>query len=225
MELLKEGGRPKETIRRQITALLCDCLKSLYGTHASNFYKNQIALSLVETYPALSSKNAEIPQSLWFHPHGRGLNRHAGSVYYRMENVARQSDERIIKRRKLGEFSHTNEIDATLEQEDDNMEDLVLELKFIVPNVQSKVRIVELWEKTFASRQQKRTAGTLVEYLKDFPVIGAFNGELIKLEFTKIKPGAKSFTDHWEELQNKILKQYADMFVELKNSKLRLKLQ
>lgn len=118
-----------------------------------------------------------------------------------MENVARQSDERIIKRRKLGEFSHTNEIDATLEQEDDNMEDLVnlkvnikmgkrlifsykfqvLELKFIVPNVQSKVRIVELWEKTFASRQQKRTAGTLVEYLKDFPVIGAFNGELVSV--------------------------------------------
>lgn len=62
MEALKEGTRPSESIRRRITAFLCDCLKALYGMHASNFYKNQIALSLVDTYPALGSKNAEAPQ-------------------------------------------------------------------------------------------------------------------------------------------------------------------
>nr|XP_029732531.1 uncharacterized protein LOC109421601 [Aedes albopictus] len=101
------------------------------------------------------------------------------------------------------------------------MEELVLELKFIVPNAQSKMRILELWEKTFENRQQLRKSESLLEYFNDFPVIGAFDGELIKLEFLKIKPEAKPFKDHWDEIQDKILDHYTNMCVELKDKFIR----
>ncbi|XP_065072696.1 uncharacterized protein LOC135697046 [Ochlerotatus camptorhynchus] len=91
MEVLKENSRPNEMIIKKITMLLCDCLRSLFGCRPSNFYKNQISTSLVRTYSNLATKTGDVPQALWFHPHARGTNRHAGRIHYHMEYLARKS--------------------------------------------------------------------------------------------------------------------------------------
>ena len=54
-----------------------------------------------------------------------------------MENVARQSDERIIKRRKLDDSSKHNENEVTLGQTDDSMEELVNKKKNMKQSVAS----------------------------------------------------------------------------------------
>ncbi|XP_062553703.1 uncharacterized protein LOC134218586 [Armigeres subalbatus] len=91
MELLKEGSRPRESIFKKINDILCDCLKSVYGCRPNRFYKDQIAISLVTSYPILAAKDTNVSQALWFHAHARGPNRHAGRIHYRMEYLARTS--------------------------------------------------------------------------------------------------------------------------------------
>lgn len=58
----------------------------------------------------------DIPlQALWFHAHARGTNRHAGRIHYRMEYLARQSGERVIKRRRIESSAPSENVPLVVE--------------------------------------------------------------------------------------------------------------
>ncbi|XP_065072578.1 uncharacterized protein LOC135696960 [Ochlerotatus camptorhynchus] len=150
MEALKETTKPNETIIRKVGNILCDCLKSLYGCRPCNFYKNQIAVSLVQSYPITAAESTETPQALWFHPHARGTNRHAGRIHYRMEYLSRKSEERVTKRRRIADQGEDVQLISPAAPED--IDKAESELKFIIPNSQMKSRVIELWNATFKMR-------------------------------------------------------------------------
>ncbi|XP_055542588.1 uncharacterized protein LOC129728197 [Wyeomyia smithii] len=181
MEVLRENKRLDGSFIRRIGTLLCDCLQALYGCRPNNFHKNQIAVSLVQSYPALAA-TSEVPQGLWFHAHARGLNRHAGRLYYRMEYLARKSEDRVFKRRRLNELPSCGNISITpssVEFNEIELEELILELKYIVPNQRTRARIFELWEITFVSRHGNGTDSSFSKMFATFPVLSAYKGELI----------------------------------------------
>lgn len=72
-------------------------------------------------------------QALWFHPHARGTNKHAGRIFYHMEYLARKSDERIVKRRRIEDPANQDVAPSTSENtEMDNIRELVyLQQKYI----------------------------------------------------------------------------------------------
>nr|XP_019528629.1 uncharacterized protein LOC109400596 [Aedes albopictus] len=218
MEALRENPRPNESILKEINKILCECLRSLYGCRPSNFYKNEIALSLVRTYPSLASNNPGVPQALWFHPNARGTNRHAGRLFYHMEYIARKSDERVVKRRRLDEPSNTDAAPGVSSENSENVDlhELILELKTIVPNAQMKSRVLELWGNTFSIRQQHRQQGNFYDFIMDFPVFTAFDGEMVTHDFEKLKPDAESFASSWPTLEAKILDRHKECFKEVK---------
>ncbi|XP_055537684.1 uncharacterized protein LOC129725654 isoform X2 [Wyeomyia smithii] len=222
MEILQENERISDSITRKICNVLCECLKSLYGCRPSNFHKNQMAISLVQSYPSLAATTKEVPQALWFHAHARGLNRHAGRIYYRMEYLARKSEERVIKRRRLQvipvNINHsvdlpTDDLSVTESQE------LLLELKYICPNQQTRARVLKLWEKTFTIRRNNYSS--MLDLLESFPVLSAYNGELISYDFKMMKPAAGEFFEKWITLEQKILTTYKEMFIEIRHDFIR----
>ncbi|XP_062533549.1 uncharacterized protein LOC134202559 [Armigeres subalbatus] len=218
MEELNENPRPNDAIIKQVTKILCECLRSLFGWRPSNFYKNQISLSLVRTYPSLASKNEDVPQALWFHPHARGTNKHAGRIFYHMEYLARKSDERIVKRRRIEDPANQDVAPSTSENtEMDNIRELVLELKTIVPNQQAKGQVLKLWTSTFSFRQKYRDQENFYDFILDFPVFTAFDGELISCDFRKLKPEAETFADVWAPLEEKILQQHKECYCEIQS--------
>ncbi|XP_055548227.1 uncharacterized protein LOC129731889 [Wyeomyia smithii] len=224
METLKQGTRPTDALLKKITCVLCDCLHDLYGCRPSNYYKNQIALSLVKSYPILAAVGSDVPQALWFHAHARGINRHAGRIYYRMEYLARKSADRISKRRRIEELSPPNQSEnVSINNDNVPNEDFIAktdELKYIKPNNHSKTRILELWKKTLTHRLSILNKGTK-QYVNDFPVVFAFNGLLISLDLYQLYPSAMNFVEKWDQLEPKILLKYLEEFRDLKNDFLR----
>ncbi|XP_062554662.1 uncharacterized protein LOC134219811 [Armigeres subalbatus] len=134
-----------------------------------------LARSLVTTYPILASTVSEVPHALWFHKNARGDGRHAGKIHYRMELLAKKSDNRVIHRQindnQAPSVSKTVE-DGRVEP---NIEDLVQELQFAVPSEQTKSRIKELWKQTLKYRNERRVEETFHEFMDDFPVASAFD--------------------------------------------------
>ncbi|XP_062714475.1 uncharacterized protein LOC115253595 [Aedes albopictus] len=98
VEILKEETSPNDKLLNKINRQLCDFLTSNYGLHPSSFHKNLLAQSLVNSYPILASITPDVPQALWFHPHGRGKHRHAGRIHYHMEYLSRRSGKRVVNR-------------------------------------------------------------------------------------------------------------------------------
>ncbi|XP_065077146.1 uncharacterized protein LOC135700554 [Ochlerotatus camptorhynchus] len=216
MEVLKEQTKPKETMIKQICNILCDCLKALYGCRPSNFYKNQIAVSLVRSYPTLAANSSDTPQALWFHPHARGTNRHAGRIHYRMEYLARTSVDRASKRHprivKSQEAVHESNLETEI-----NLVEAEGELRFIVPNQQTKSHVIDLWNKTFERRQKYRFEENFFSFAKDCLVITAYDGDLIRIDFQKLKPTAKPFMENWNTVEPKVIMNNRELYMELKN--------
>ncbi|XP_062541854.1 uncharacterized protein LOC134209844 [Armigeres subalbatus] len=222
MEILKEKTKPKEKIMKELVYILCDCLKAQYGYHPSNFYKNQIALSLVRSYPALAADSSDTPQALWFHPHARGTNRHAGRIHYRMEYLSRTNKDRVTRPRMLAQQEAVHDT----KQENLSMIDLVEaegELRFIVPSPQTKSHAMNLWDITFELRQKYRSEEDFYTFAKDCPVSSAYNGEFITLDFYKLKPSANPFLDSWNAMEKNIILKNSELYKELKNAIIRLK--
>ncbi|XP_065081450.1 uncharacterized protein LOC135704016 [Ochlerotatus camptorhynchus] len=215
MEALKETTKSNETIIRKVGNILCDCLKSLYGCRPCNFYKNQIAVLLVQSYPITAAESTETPQALWFHPHARGTNRHAGRIHYRMKYLSRKSEERVTKRRRIADQEEDVQLISPAAPED--IDKAESELKFIIPNSQMKSRVIELWNATFKMRHQYRIENQFIGYAADFPVITAYNGELLTMDFKIIHQKAAAFLDKWDILEPKISVRYHNLFKELKN--------
>ncbi|KXJ68262.1 hypothetical protein RP20_CCG004689 [Aedes albopictus] len=169
-------------------------------------------------------KDINLEKALWFHAHARGLNRHAGRIHYRMEYLARISGERVIKRRRIGE-PETDRLASTQANGEDivdpenepplNLDEMVLELQFIVPNPTNKPRVVDLWKITAGKRQQSREAGEFQQFLREFPVATAYDGELITIDFRMLKPSSTEFNDGWDTLEQKILTNHSALFREL----------
>ncbi|XP_021703123.1 uncharacterized protein LOC110677020 [Aedes aegypti] len=215
MEILKEKAKPKESTIKEIVNVLCDFLKSQYGCRPSNFHKNQVAVSLVCSYPALAADSSDTPQALWFHLHARGTNRHAGRIHYRMEYLARMSQERIRPPRRT--ISESQEIPNFSNGSSVNLDEAENELRFIVPSQQIKSRVFELWNATFENRQKYRSEGSFYSYVQNHPVLTAFNGKLITNDFHKLKPSAKPFVETWTAMEGKIISNNREVYTELKN--------
>lgn len=95
----------------------------LYNRHPTSYHKNLLAVSLVTSYPALASTTRDVPQALWFHPHGRGKHRHAGRIHYHMEYLSRKSDKRLINRPKA--VQNLVEMPTEALDPEENIDDLV----------------------------------------------------------------------------------------------------
>ncbi|XP_062534812.1 uncharacterized protein LOC134203994 isoform X2 [Armigeres subalbatus] len=216
-EILAAGNKPNDKMITNITHIICDYLKSTYGVRPSTFYKEMLARSLVNTYPVLASTVSDIPHALWFHKNGRGEGRHAGKIHYRMENLAKQSDSRVFFRQR-----ETDQVPQTSTMKDimqvaPNFDELVNELRFIVPTEQEKGRIRQLWQQTLIQRNNARDEGTFLQYLQEFPVALAFGGELLSLDFEVLKPNACLFEDGWNSILPKILAEFEDVHMFIKN--------
>ncbi|XP_062550611.1 uncharacterized protein LOC134215430 isoform X2 [Armigeres subalbatus] len=225
MECLKEGIRPNEKLMNQIKHVLCEYLRSTYGSRPSAFQKNLIALSLVETYPILRSSNNDVPQALWFHQHARGLHRHSGRLHYHLEYLIRKSADRKIIRTPTAAVPIKADPDlcGSVNSDDpvEDMEELIGEMKFICPTPKTQSRAQELWVKTFKDRDRVRQAGEFNKYLLEFPVSTCFDGQLLKLDFQKLYPDPPEFWVKFENLQTKVLRTYPSMLKHVQNDIIR----
>nr|XP_029721951.1 uncharacterized protein LOC115263165 [Aedes albopictus] len=225
IEQLKEGHKPDDVCMTEIKRILCDYLKAVYGLRPSAYHKNILAQSLVKSYPAMSSSTPDVPQSLWFHPNGRGKHRHCGRLHYHMEYLARSSGERVINRTKLQpeETSSGKDVDIDPDSSGSNidLETVNQELKFLCPGPNTKLRADELWRVTFNERKDMREKGSFYSYLQTYPVATAFNGAMISLDFRMMFPNAPNFREKFEGLQSKILTRYAELFKHVKNDFIR----
>lgn len=224
MEILVECERrklkPNDECLSRVKTILCDYLKYTYGLRPSPFYKNLLAISLVNEYTTVRSTTSEVRQALWFHPNARGRNKHSGRIHYHMEYLARKSEERV-KRRNVGGVSdvqHQIEVCVTPEGE---LADLKGELKYLCPGPATESRAEELWAATYHDRSCIRQAGSLLSYLIDHPIAAAFDAKFISMEYKHMFPYAANFQERFGELQDKILTRYHDLFQNNQNGFLR----
>ncbi|XP_062558077.1 uncharacterized protein LOC134222950 [Armigeres subalbatus] len=108
-----------------------------------------------------------------------------------MEYMSRKSDKRMVNRPRSIEQLAQLPVEVT--DSDDNIEELILELKFISPNSNTKSRAEELWMITFSDREKYRKNKDFQEYLKLYPVASAFDGIMVSMDFVKMYPDANSF--------------------------------
>ncbi|KXJ76534.1 hypothetical protein RP20_CCG009478 [Aedes albopictus] len=135
VEILKEETSPNDKLLNKINRQLCDFLTSNYGLHPSSFHKNLLAQSLVNSYPILASTTPDVPQALWFHPHGRGKYRHAGRIHYHMEYLSRRSGKRVVNRPRC--VQQQSLLPAVIPVPEDNIEQLIsLDLGKMHPDAQ-----------------------------------------------------------------------------------------
>ncbi|XP_053698336.1 uncharacterized protein LOC128745320 [Sabethes cyaneus] len=222
MEKLKHNTEITDKLLTKITHILCDCLFVVSGGRASTTHKDLLAKSLVETYPSLSSAASDNAQSLWFHKHGRGIGKHAGKLHYRLEFLSKKAEKRLFVRESGNKPLNVSNLEPVqILDELPSAEDMLTELQYSIPNDQSKERLVAVWKATIAYRNEQRTAGTFSEFLKDFPVASAFNGELLAEDFAMLKPKADNFDITWNNLQPKVIACFDEMFLHISDPFLR----
>nr|XP_029713738.1 uncharacterized protein LOC109403182 [Aedes albopictus] len=139
-----------------------------------------------------------------------------------MECLAKQSDSRVfLRQRRSDQEPQTS--DATEQAQGvANIDELVNELRFIVPSEQEKARILELWKQTLVHRNSARDEGMFWQYMKDFAVASSFGGALISLDFELLKPNACCFDDAWKSIEPKILDQFRNVHRYIKNDVLKV---
>lgn len=148
-------------------------------------------------------------QSLWFHKHGRGLNKHSGKLNYRMETLAKKSGERVVVR--PSKKAPLEEPQPAIESDDadsPNLNELLNDLQYIIPGDDTKNQIFELWKKTFSYRNDQRDAGNFKQFIKDYPQTLCFGGALIAEDFHLSYPDCKEFDSRWDELEIKVVTTY-----------------
>ncbi|XP_058817158.1 uncharacterized protein LOC131680435 isoform X1 [Topomyia yanbarensis] len=213
MEILRTNTSPNEQCLKTIKTVLCDFLRSNYGLRPPTFYKNLLAQLLVKRYPVLASATCDVPQALWFHPNARGKNRHSGRLHYHMEYLARKSGERVIPRNKLQRVSQLDTLpDVSPIIPANDMDQLIIEQKFLCPGPNTKARAIELWQLTFADRDIFRKRAEMGTYLKDNPMSTAFNGLLITLDFEALVHNTNNFMDQFEDLKPMVLARYHELY-------------
>ncbi|XP_040157585.1 uncharacterized protein LOC120897043 [Anopheles arabiensis] len=176
-----------------------------------------LAKSLIKTYPILASNVSDVPYAAWFHKGGRGAGRHAGSIHYRMETLAKRSCSRVFYRSRHDEATPSSSKIITNDECGENIDDLVYELETIVPLENSMENIKYLWKQTLAYRHEKRARGIFSQFMTDCSAASAFGGELISLEFELMNPTAAKFEDMWNVIQQKILEKFRIDYRYIKN--------
>lgn len=113
-----------------------------FYSHPDAHYKNNIAISLIEKYPALSSKSAALPQviiinkfvnshihffnlfkALFFYPHAKGTGKHGGRMQWRIEHLVKKHNQRKVNRSKPTVSTTANEL-ASSEGSAEEMADI-----------------------------------------------------------------------------------------------------
>ncbi|XP_041781964.1 uncharacterized protein LOC121598758 [Anopheles merus] len=184
---------------------------------STNGKKVMLAKSLIKTYPILASNVSDVPYAAWFHKGGRGAGRHAGSIHYRMETLAKRSCSRVFYRSRHDEATPSSSKIITNDECGENIDDLVYELETIVPLENSMENIKYLWKQTLAYRHEKRDRGIFSQFMTDCSAASAFGGELISLEFELMNPTAAKFEDMWNVIQQKILEKFRIDYRYIKN--------
>ncbi|XP_055532980.1 uncharacterized protein LOC129723058 isoform X1 [Wyeomyia smithii] len=220
-EFLSAGNKPNDEWMKKITHVVCDCMAAVYGVRPETFYKEMLARSLVKTYPILASTASVVPHALWFYENGRGVGAHGGKIQYRMEYLAKKSQRRLFHRNHHAQASATVPLIDTQDNDESNIEELINELQLQIPTDQTKPRIFYLWKRTLHYRNNLRKNATLLQFIKDFPVTAAFEGQLITLDFESLHPNAPPFQEMWECIHPKILDQFQDVHRFLKNDLVR----
>ncbi|XP_055524761.1 uncharacterized protein LOC129718224 [Wyeomyia smithii] len=131
-----------------------------------------------------------------------------------MEYLAKQSDQRVIRRESLK--SKPKEVEAVEDTEmtDIEMSSMIEELKFTTPTTANKARIVHILEETYNHRDTFRKNNDFASYLENFPPASAYNGQMIALDFARMF-GLTDFQNKWTGWQNRILAGFNHLFEEL----------
>ncbi|XP_062559100.1 uncharacterized protein LOC134223889 [Armigeres subalbatus] len=214
IEKLNEQKSVDSKLIKAITTILSDYLINRFGYHPSAHHKNIVAKSLVNKYDVLRSNSAEVPQALWFYPHGRGHGRHSGKLHFHIEYLVKKF-EKQIRRTKDGNVAIETVDTLVSDLTDDQLNDVIAKLKFIVPSEASFEIIKSDWMKTFEARnalRSKENPGDLIEIMMEqFPLSTSFNGQLINLEFNEMFPAVIANWGQWSALQEKVLNNFNDL--------------
>ncbi|XP_062700808.1 uncharacterized protein LOC109408589 isoform X2 [Aedes albopictus] len=138
-----------------------------------------------------------------------------------MEYLSRTNKDRPTSSRRLHpvpEPQESNDADNTkIVHSTDDIVEAERELRFIVPTPQTKSHVIELWNTTFEQRQKYRSEDRFYPFAQECPVFTAYDGELISLDFNKIKPSSKSFLENWDTIERNVSSAYRELYKELKN--------
>ncbi|XP_065082234.1 uncharacterized protein LOC135704687 [Ochlerotatus camptorhynchus] len=129
-----------------------------------------------------------------------------------MEYLSRKSNERVISRPKLTSQQPVVQSDPIPEVSEANIDQIILELKFLCPGPSTRSRAEELWIATFRDRDSIRKKGEFHEYTKLYSVGSAFDGVMISLDFDILHPGALDFQERFIIFQDKILARYDNLY-------------
>lgn len=211
MEHLKENQPITTNLLGKVTEVICDYLIERVGYHPDAHYKNNIAISLIEKYPALSSKSAALPQALFFYPHAKGTGKHGGRMQWRIEHLVKKHNQRKVNRSKPTVSTTANELASSegSAEEMADIEETASQLRFMEPCEGSVNIIKQGWIKTItirnSIRQMDDPEAKISEMFKRFPILGAFDGNLINLDFNHLFPGSADAANRWNDIQHKIL--------------------
>nr|XP_029713655.1 uncharacterized protein LOC109408098 [Aedes albopictus] len=185
-------------------------------------HKDIVARSLTKKYSVLKSISAEIPQALWFYPHGRGPGKHSGKFHYHIEYMVKK-DHKQVRSKTPTESNDTSLIESNEGQPKDNeiLLAMVEKLKYIVPTDASLEVIKDDWIQTFDARKKIRDskdAATLIDSLiENFPLSIEFDGSLIAADFDLMFPNATNFFDSWDMVQSKIVERHHALHTSVKS--------
>ncbi|XP_062535172.1 uncharacterized protein LOC134204360 [Armigeres subalbatus] len=221
MESLKQGEKPNDKMLTRIKKLLCEYLQLTYGMRPSAFHKNIMAVSLVDTYPILRSTTPDVPQALWFYPNARGQHRHSGRLHYHLEYLVRKSTDRKILRVKRVATPTDPLGEGSLQAFAYNIEQMIEELKFLCPGPNTRKRAEELWDNTFEERNKFRKTEEFHLFLMECPAATAFDGYLLKLDFLKLHPQARSLEEVFGDWSPRILAAYPETLQHIPNETVR----
>ncbi|XP_055587641.1 uncharacterized protein LOC129740075 [Uranotaenia lowii] len=219
---LEEATKPTCRLLTQTTHILCDYLSAVYGLRPSAEQKDNLAIAVVNRYPIFASKvNPDCPQSVFFHRNARMNGGHTGKIQNRMESLAKQDTSRMFVRRPRQQAGSTEKADNSLVSEcsvtAEELLETLNELKYIKPSLGNEDRIRELWDLTFERRNQCRKNKEMLAFLKEYPILLAFNGDLISYDYEKIHniDAAAMFGYTWPTWEKKTLNGHRTLYREI----------
>ncbi|XP_058817123.1 uncharacterized protein LOC131680425 [Topomyia yanbarensis] len=220
IELLKESSPLDSKLIKVITSVLSDYLITRFGYHPHAHYKNIVAKSLVQKYSSLKCKDAAHAQGLWFYPDARGEGKHSGKLQSRIEYLVKKHQKQVRRVKSRNDNPNVQEAENPegLNDNDENedIEEIIAKLKYIVPSDALQEIIKKDWNKTMNSRNRIRKIQNpeerLTEMFQTFPLSGAFDGLLIIMDFVAMFPDVNvNFGETWEIIETKILQKHGHL--------------
>ncbi|XP_055607475.1 uncharacterized protein LOC129755139 isoform X2 [Uranotaenia lowii] len=221
MKELEEGRI--ERVFSPLTKILSEFIVSKVGYHPSTEHKQIVARSLVNKYPVLSSNNQNNPAAFWFNKNGNGQGKHTGKLQWHLGYLVKKHNKRKQTPRKtvlqIDTDLNSSEEELNLSISSQKLDEIVSKLKFMSPIAESRTIIEQDWQLTYTIRteiKKQAVGGEKIEKMfNTFPLITAYHGHLVSLDFDRLFPHAKPFAEIWSQLEDRILEKFHYLFTEI----------